>query len=256
MAYNRSSFSEFMSLGGPEVGLIRALHRVHGLTYASLNGMRVRGKPVTKSHLRMASDKLKQATVMDDKTDAPSARLLKRKVTAVHLAYLAAIYNKLDPAWVTHRSVDGHYLLSAWEIFVNSIVNGSGPFGPLPRALPDHRAFSAVYLRDLWLTVRAMTQDLIHLVHCPQCGMPRLAPLAASEDSNWQMLSPNCQVCAFRAATRHVAVDGAARMSDAKVMELFVQADADEDAETCDPDFDDAAVDVVPSSASATGTSR
>ena len=226
MAYQRSSFSEFMSLGGPDVALIRTLHRVHGLTYASLNGMRVHGKAITKSHLRMASDKLKQATVMDDKIDAPSARLLKRKVTSVHLAYVAAIYNKLDPAWVTHRSVDGYYLLSAWEIFVNSIVIGAGPFGPLPRELPDHSAFSAVVLRDFWLTVRAMTQDLIHLVECRQCGTPRLAPLAASEDSNWQMLSPNCQVCAFRAAIRNGAVDGGCRAADTRVMELMVDVDA------------------------------
>lgn len=227
MAYQRPSFSEFMALGGPDVSLVRNLHRVHGLTYASLNGMRIHGKAVTKSHLRLASDKLKQATVMDDKIDAPSARLLKRKVTALHLAYAAGIYHKLDPAWLTHRSVDGHYLLSAWEIFVNSMVIGAGPFGPLPRALPDHSAFSPVVLRDLWLTIRAMTQDLIHLVQCPCCGTPRLAPLAASEESNWQMLAPTCQVCAFRAALRTVAGEG--RPGNTRVMELMLHADMGDD---------------------------
>lgn len=219
MGYVRPSFTEFMHLGGPEVTLIRTLHRVHGLTYASLNGMRLKGKAVTKSHLRLASEKLKQATVMDDKIDAPSARLLKRKITGIHLAYGASIYNKLDPSWVTHRSVDGEYLLSAWEIFVNSVTIGAGPFGPIPKILPDHSPYSPLVLRDLWLTVRAMTQDLIHLVTCPQCGISRLAPLTASEDSNWQMLSPTCQVCAFRAATRGVSVDGV------RVMERLEDAD-------------------------------
>jgi hypothetical protein len=200
--YQRLTHADFRDLAGPEIRVLRTLHSPHGVPYAAMTGMRINGKPITSSHMRLAANKVGKPESLAPMVDAPATRLLRRANAAAHLTYAAGLYDSLDQHWREVRSVDAWHLLSSWEIFSNSMSLGAGPFGPVSKHSPDVSTQTSVQFRDHWLTARALVSDLIKLTTCGDCGLPVLSLLSAPMESNWLMLPPSCVWCSFKHALK------------------------------------------------------
>ncbi|MEY2117107.1 hypothetical protein [Rhodanobacter sp. FW106-PBR-R2A-1-13] len=173
---------------------MRAL-KAQGLPWSVLSGMSVRGHPVTRAHIKMAEPAAALPEYMAVMPSAPSDRLLRRPAATIHVPYAASLYDQLDPNWRKSGTVDAYHLIEAWDLFVLTLVGTPAPgaLPPNPSAIHGH---TAMELRDLWITVRAMIDDMISLSHCDSCGVPTLR-VHSPDQSNWSRLLKPCLVCEF-----------------------------------------------------------
>ncbi|AGG89101.1 hypothetical protein [Rhodanobacter denitrificans] len=188
----RITVQDVRSLGGEEIQVLREL-KAHGLPWSVLSGMSVRGHPVTRAHLKMAEPGAALPEYMAAMPPAPSDRLLRRPAAAIHVPYAASLYDMLDRDWRRSGTVDAYHLLEAWNLFELTLV-GITPPGAMPANPSALQGHTAMDLRDLWITVRAMIDNMISLSQCSSCGMPLLT-IDGPDKSNWSRLLRPCLCC-------------------------------------------------------------
>ena len=216
---NRLVVGNLKEHAGDHVKLLRTLRVQHGFNHTHLSTMRIDGVPITREHLALASC---SKIVMDGLRDAklePSRKILTRSISVAHLGYLASLYDALDPHWRTHRSVDAKHLLESWEVFVVSVMPSKFD-GRRLRALPDPSLSTSLELRTHWMTIKAMTWNLIDLVRCGECGRPYLRVAEAAVDSNWGLLPARCMCCAHisKVRSRHGVAKSSSPVSELKFL--------------------------------------
>lgn len=200
-ATQKLSINDFRHLGGPAIELLRTLHDKHGFHYLHMMSMRIDGKPVTRAHLRLASPCSMFTDTISTPPQSPSIKILKRQICVAHLSYLAGLYVELEPNWKGSLTVDARHLMDSWEIYRASSLPVHA-YARRPSAKDGAHFKPPVALRDHWLTVNALSSNIIDLVYCPSCRVPGLRVAEELKSTNWSKLSNLCMWCSVKKRRR------------------------------------------------------